>query len=389
MSALFYNFDLQEFNRTHPYCYAVCASDAKKKKSGGDRSVVEGLDRRAVADRHGEGIPAESGAPAGACRSDDVELFSVHTFQLRSSEDLREAVRGADLKIVQLAPGAFTGQLTHAALRGVSFSAGDFYPDIRARGVMNPHLVTVGTMVESDGEVLQWDYNIAPGDVVVFPQAVEQEGRFTGRSRYATITLAAEELALHTAGEASLQDPAFWATINRFHRPRNLRMRTCEALGSKIEELRSGRLPRTAGGIDFLRRVLIESFLKGAIEEVYQRYDERYHRNAKLVRNVEDYVDALGADRPVHVSELCFVFQVSRRTLHRAFFEALGMGPIAYLQKRRLAAVHGILLSQELGSGGITQVALEYGFADLGRFAGYYRQLFGETPSQTRSRRLC
>jgi transcriptional regulator GlxA family with amidase domain len=31
----------------------------------------------------------------------------------------------------------------------------------------------------------------------------------------------------------------------------------------------------------------------------------------------------------------------------------------------------------------VAQVAMEYGFANLGRFSGDYRQLFDEYPSQT------
>ncbi|MCY1310697.1 Helix-turn-helix domain protein [compost metagenome] len=31
----------------------------------------------------------------------------------------------------------------------------------------------------------------------------------------------------------------------------------------------------------------------------------------------------------------------------------------------------------------ITEVALEFGFANLGRFASYYRERYGELPSRT------
>jgi AraC family ethanolamine operon transcriptional activator len=31
----------------------------------------------------------------------------------------------------------------------------------------------------------------------------------------------------------------------------------------------------------------------------------------------------------------------------------------------------------------VAEVAFQQGFSDLGRFSGYYRQLFGENPSDT------
>ena len=49
-----------------------------------------------------------------------------------------------------------------------------------------------------------------------------------------------------------------------------------------------------------------------------------------LVRNVEHYLDAAGS-RPVHISEICAEFNVSRRSLHRAFYDMLGLGPVTFL----------------------------------------------------------
>ena len=101
----------------------------------------------------------------------------------------------------------------HAQVGILALSAGEFRSDIRARGVMNPDLVTIGMMLETSGGVSQWDYDIIPGDIVVFPKSVEQEGRFTGYSSYVTITLSAEDLATHATGERHLQEPEFWAKI--------------------------------------------------------------------------------------------------------------------------------------------------------------------------------
>ncbi|WP_425359542.1 helix-turn-helix transcriptional regulator [Borborobacter arsenicus] len=90
--------------------------------------------------------------------------------------------------------------------------------------------------------------------------------------------------------------------------------------------------------------------------------------------------------RPVHISELCSALMVSRRTLHRAFFETLGTGPMTYLRLRRLSAVHRALRMPGSSQASVTHTALDHGFSDLGRFAVYYRSIFGESPSQTRRR---
>jgi AraC family ethanolamine operon transcriptional activator len=77
---------------------------------------------------------------------------------------------------------------------------------------------------------------------------------------------------------------------------------------------------------------------------------------------------------------------VSRRSLHRAFHDTLGVGPVAYLRLRRLSSVRRALRRPLHTS--VTQAALDHGFTDLGRFAGYYHEIFGEKPSQTRRRAM-
>lgn len=102
----------------------------------------------------------------------------------------------------------------------------------------------------------------------------------------------------------------------------------------------------------------------------------------KLVRQVEDYLETVGT-RPIHVSEICFKLGLSRRSLHRAFHEVFGMGPVTFLRHKRLCAVHSALRESAPGRTTVTETALQQGFIELGRFSQYYRTLFGEYPSQT------
>ncbi len=183
----------------------------------------------------------------------------------------------------------------HAQVGILALSAGEFRSDIRARGVMNPDLVTIGMMLETSGGVSQWDYDIIPGDIVVVPKSVEQEGRFTGYSSYVTITLSAEDLATHATGERHLQEPEFWAKIYRFRPSPSLRNSARLEIGKRILQLRAGEVPLSRAGIDYLRRSLLEAFLHGIIEEALDDHDERHFPGARLVHDVEDYVDAAGA----------------------------------------------------------------------------------------------
>jgi AraC family ethanolamine operon transcriptional activator len=331
--------------------------------------------------------PAVSRA-TGLSASIDPVALDVRTFKLPNADDLREAVCGADLKIVQLAPGTFEGQLTHAQIGELSISAGDFGPDVRARGVMNQRLVTIGTMLHSSGEVSQWNYDVVPGDVVVFPKSVEQEGRYTGRSRYATITIDEQALATFAAGEAALQEPEFWTRISRYRPSPSLRAFICAEIAGRISLLRNGTVPASEAGRRYFQQSLVEAFIAGIVDEMSEERNERNRCGAELVRDVEDYVDSVEIDRPVHISELCSHLSVSRRTLHRVFQQTLGMGPLVYLRLTRLSAVHHALTATKPAYASVTQAALDHGFTDLGRFAASYRKMFGELPSQTRRKAI-
>ncbi|MCV3243726.1 AraC family transcriptional regulator [Mesorhizobium sp. ZC-5] len=312
--------------------------------------------------------------------------LNIQSREIRGVDDLREAVRGANLSIVQLTPGKLHGHLLHAQVGNLVLSTGDFGSAIRARGVMSPEMVTIGMMLESGGEVAQWDYDVVPGDIVVFPKSVEQEGRFTGYSSYATITLSEEDLAEHMTGEGELQDPRFWTKIDRFRTLPSRRNSSRRAIAERIAQLRCGAAPQSAAGMEFFRRALIEAFCSGIVDETSQESGEAHYNSAKLIRKVEDYADGLSSDRPLHISELCSTLNVSRRSLHRAFHDAMGIGPVAYLRFRRLSAVHHALMTLDPKDVNITQIAIDHGFADLGRFSGYFRQMFQESPSQFRRR---
>ena len=63
------------------------------------------------------------------------------------------------------------------------------------------------------------------------------------------------------------------------------------------------------------------------------------------------------------------------------------MGPITYLRYKLLSTVRRILKHSDPAVVKIGDIAIENGFFDPGRFAAYYRALFGETPSQTLAQR--
>lgn len=109
-------------------------------------------------------------------------------------------------------------------------------------------------------------------------------------------------------------------------------------------------------------------------------------RRRRAVRRIEEYLDA-DPSGSLTVATLCGLAGVSERTLEYAFREHLGMTPVRFLKLRRLDRIRRELLDPAGGPAGVAGIAGRAGIYDLGRFAGDYRRLFGELPSETLRRR--
>jgi methylphosphotriester-DNA--protein-cysteine methyltransferase len=108
-------------------------------------------------------------------------------------------------------------------------------------------------------------------------------------------------------------------------------------------------------------------------------------QHALIMRRFHAAVAASG-DRPVYVSDLCSAVRVSDRTLRICCQEHLGMGPKRYLWLRRMQQVRHALAIADHTSAMVTEIATAHGFWELGRFAGAYRSLYGESPSTALAR---
>ncbi len=110
------------------------------------------------------------------------------------------------------------------------------------------------------------------------------------------------------------------------------------------------------------------------------RSDRRYRMS--VMRRLEQMLEA-NLDRPLYLTDVCTTIGVSERVLRLHCMEHLGMGPHRYLWLRRMNLVRRALTRSEPNVTTVTTIANDHGFAELGRFAVGYRNLFGESPSAT------
>ncbi|MBL4895028.1 MAG: AraC family transcriptional regulator [Emcibacter sp.] len=101
----------------------------------------------------------------------------------------------------------------------------------------------------------------------------------------------------------------------------------------------------------------------------------------KHVKLAEDYILAHLKD-PLSIDDLVTITGVSQRSIFEGFRSFRGTTPMKYVLQLRLEKVRA-----ELRDSGpdrsVTDIALKWGFSQLGRFSVSYKKVYGESPSDT------
>lgn len=99
------------------------------------------------------------------------------------------------------------------------------------------------------------------------------------------------------------------------------------------------------------------------------------------VRLAEEFIRA-HAGEPITIGDVAHAAGVGLRTLFEGFQRFRGVTPMAWLRSIRMERVHHELLEAHPAAS-VTEIAMKWGFTNLGRFSDGYRRRYGELPSQT------
>ncbi|MFG2632007.1 AraC family transcriptional regulator [Streptomyces sp. NPDC048473] len=141
------------------------------------------------------------------------------------------------------------------------------------------------------------------------------------------------------------------------------------------------RTPAAARHIETLERSLISGLLL-AQRHSYSDALWADPTESVLPRALNSVIDVIEAspEREFTLSDLAEQAGLSLRGLQYAFQKNLQMSPMQYLRGVRLDRAHEDL---QAGVGTVSDIAYEWGFTNLGRFARSYRERFGALPSDT------
>jgi transcriptional regulator GlxA family with amidase domain len=135
-----------------------------------------------------------------------------------------------------------------------------------------------------------------------------------------------------------------------------------------------------------LESLLLTSLLEGQPHN----YTEAMRRGdgaivPRHVRRVKLYIEE-HAHEAIGIEDLVEASGVSGRALYEGFQRFCDISPMAHVRNVRMQRAREELLSAAENVT-VAQIASRWGFFEFGRFAGQYRKVYGETPSQTLRRR--
>lgn len=300
---------------------------------------------------------------------------AVHHFGLDGIEALQSPIAGADVRATQLSAGGIRGSLRIAMLGDAVLSCGKVDGDFFLEGALSPDRVVLGVLLSSTGPVSHWANEVAAGDLGFFPTGLPQTALYRGRSEYLTVALSEEQLAE-------------FADRNEFRLSRKqLRSEGIIPVGRSVFHI--GRALS-----HFLRhapqRFACPAFTAEMRNQFLAAYLSRLDPDApapkkdaekgrKIVSRAIEIAHA-GLEKGRGIDSICTELAIPRRTLHRAFVDVTGVPPARFAQNYRLNEARRRLLHRRES---VTEAATQCGFSELGKFAAYYRRLFGEPPSET------
>jgi AraC-like DNA-binding protein len=204
--------------------------------------------------------------------------------------------------------------------------------------------------------------------------------RSSAACEWGTMSLTPEDLA--AASEAIIGRPVMPPSFARWTRPsapvlsRLLRLhKAASHLAKTAPDILAK--PEVARAIEeALVEAMVLCLTQGNLDNVRNVHRHR----ARIMRRLEEVLMS-NPDGPLYMPQLCATMGTSYTALHNCCREYLGMSPKRYLWLRRMYLVRRALRSAEAEKTTVTEIATDYGFWELGRFAVAYRSLFGKPPS--------
>jgi AraC-like DNA-binding protein len=276
--------------------------------------------------------------------------------------------------------GPVTGSLAFAEHDGILYSTGYIGGRVSLAGPLSDSMITLGVGLRLGPGTRHWLNEVTTGDFGIFLPGDHHDALYTPGSLYTTLTLSAERL------EAAAEDRGLIIDIRSLGGTGVLARRFPEELvaelGARYEHVHAGRMTKGTAAASLGNRLLHAVLTHLGRQPCAPSVRTNPKGHARIVARARAYIsENLG--RPLRIDEIARAAFASRRTVYRAFNKVLDETPQSYVRKLRLHRIRHDLASDAERTCTVALVANQWGIGELGRLSGWYRELFGERPSET------
>jgi AraC-like DNA-binding protein len=295
--------------------------------------------------------------------------------------DYQTAVREAKFSLVFRFQKDFEAQLTQVELRYLGLFRGqENLPRVAHISLPADRAFVAFPARHNPPQI--WDgAELQSGEIIFHARGQGGYQRTRGPSQWGIISLVQEYLAssvkalmgsdLEAPSDARILRPSRSDTAHLL----SLHAKACRLAETRPELIARPEVART------LEQELLYAFVNCLKSNKAQKYSAPRRRHLKIISEFEKLLASHSA-RQLKIPEFCNLIGVSERTLRTCCAEFLGMSPNRYLRLRHLNMVRAALRCSD-SKETVAELARRFGFWELGRFAGIYRSVYGETPSTT------
>ena len=294
-------------------------------------------------------------------------------------EDVPAAIRGVELEMWQLGRERRDWSIVQAHLNDVVVMSGEMAAPFAAAGAAEDSELSFVLRFAGDRGWTMNGHVMESGEVALLGRSAELTSTAKAPVHWLALQLAPETLYRYSEsiaglgtysrrGETHLLKPTAQA-MNELR---------CVLAATAAHAARDQDMFATAGAQHALQAQLMHALVLclGIEPEPLRSNHERVAQQAMAYLRDHER-------EAIYIADLCLATGISERWLREAFHAVYGTSPMRMLRLRRLNQVHRALLSDLPAASSVTEVAMSYGFFDLGRFAASYREIFGESPSAT------
>jgi AraC-like DNA-binding protein len=296
------------------------------------------------------------------------------------------ALRAAHLKVLPTGRGDFRAELMQIDLDKLWLQSGIESLPRTAHITIPPERAPIFFLSGADDAPIQHSGDdFRPQSMLFWGRDASHYHRTPANSRWATMSLTPADLAAATS--ALIGRPLAPDDVSQVLTPGVAQLARLRDLHTQARRLarQDPQLLSSAEPARALESARVHAMVSCLGEGIIQPVGVGPRQRLRTMARFEDFL-AANPNRSLYLTEICRAVGASESTLRRCCSEQLGMGPNRFLLLRRLHLAHRELSAADRATKTVTEVATGLGFWELGRFAGAYRDQFGETPLATLSR---